>query len=451
MSATRFTRRKFFKTAGTAGLALAAVEMLPDVFATESRQVASVRDPGQKNVILTNASLIDSVRPEPQLKATVVVQDGKITRVGSGQPTLTERRDAAVIDLGGAWLLPGLCDAHAHFISPLQAPPGETVIDRYLRFGSGAMEALKVGVTSARVVGAPDFCDIAWRKAFARGTFLGPRLFAGGHTIVPTAGHGSGYGYGQKVVADGPIEVRRAVREQIQADVDLIKIVMTGGVFGLRWDSLDNNEFLQDEIDAAFETAHQRGYKVSAHAGNAEAVKMAARAGAHSIEHGYVLDEEAIQLMVKHKTIYVPTLCVTFLTDEAAESEYEKQWTTRWPMPANLQERANQRRSVHVEAFKAALAAGVRIASGADHSPLSETAFLEIELLVRCGMRPMQAIIAATRVSADAATAEKELGTVEPGKLADLLVVRGSPLSSIHNLRQTLMVFKEGELVVDNR
>src|SRR5262249_32460105 len=156
-------------------------------------------------------------------------------------------------------------------------------------------------------------------------------------------------------------------------------------------------------------------------------------------------------LMVAHKTIYVPTLCVTFLTEKSAESQFEKEWTKRWPMPPNLSERSDQRRPVHVQAFKAALAAGVRIACGADQSPMAETTFLELELLVRCGMTPMQAIIAATRVSSDAATAAKDIGTIEVGKLADLLVVSGNPLSDIYNLRKTLMVFKEGVLVVDKR
>ncbi|CAN5772113.1 amidohydrolase family protein [soil metagenome] len=444
-------RRHFFRTAGTAGLGIAAMNLVSDALAFDLAQKAPATQPSSRNVILTNASLIDSVRPEPSLKATVVVKDGRIIRVGTVGPTQTERQDSSVIDLGGTWLLPGLCDAHTHLISPLQEPPGETVIDRYLRLGKGAIDAFQLGVTSARVLGAPDFCDVAWRKAFARGSFLGPRLFVAGHSIVPTAGHGRGYGYGQNVVADGPIEVRKAVREQIQADVDLIKIVLTGGVFGLRWDNLDNNDFLQDEVDALFQTSHQRGYRVAAHAGNAEAVKMAARAGALSVEHGYVLDEEAIQLMVERKTIYVPTLCVTFLTDEAAVSPYEKEWTRRWPMPANLSERANQRRQVHLQAFTAALKAGVRIASGADHSPLAETAFLEIELLVRCGMTPMQAIIAATRTSTEAATAGKDLGTLEVGKLADLIVVGADPLGSIHNLRKTVMVFKEGKLAIDKR
>jgi len=218
-------RRGFLKIAGGTGLGLVVVETARERFAADTvyGQAALAKEPSAKNLILTNASLIDGVRPEPQLKATVVVKEERIVRVGPVPPTRTESRESQIIDLGGAWLLPGLCDAHSHLISPLQAPPGETVIDRYLRFGKGAIDALQVGVTSARVLGAPDFVDVAWRKAFARGMFLGPRLFVAGHAIICTGGHGSGYNYGQSVVANGPAEIRRAVREQMQADVDLIK------------------------------------------------------------------------------------------------------------------------------------------------------------------------------------------------------------------------------------
>lgn len=404
-----------------------------------------------QNLILANCNLIDSVSFEPIRRATVFVSGGRIDRISTDGAPRSDRADAKVIDLEGYWVLPGLCEAHSHLISPLQEGARETPVDRYIRMGAAAIASFQQGITTIRVVGSPGFADVAWRNAFAAGTFTGPRLFVAGHQIVPTAGHGSAYNYGQVEVADGPDALRKVVREQIQADVDLIKIILTGGVFGLRWDSLDKPQFLPDEIQAVFETAQQRGYNVAAHCGNATAVKLAARAGAHSVEHGYELDQEAVDLMVKLKTIYVPTLCITSLVQEAAESPYEKAYVEKFPLPANLRERANQRRAAHILAFKSAMEAGVRIASGADQSPSEQTTFLEIELLVRYGMKPMQAIIAATRVSAAAAGADKMIGTVEKGKLADLLVVKDSPLDSIYNLRKTAMVIKEGRIAIDRR
>ena len=279
----------------------------------------------------------------------------------------------------------------------------------------------------------------------------GPRLVTAGHIIVPTAGHGASYNYGQIAIGDGPDAVRRAVRDQIQHDVDLIKLTITGGVFGRRWDSLDHTHFMEDELQAALETAQARGYNVAVHAGNPEAVKSAVRNGAHTIEHGYELDEEAIQLMRENGTILVPTLCVTHLTHMGAQSEYEQEFVRRYSMPSELFRRADERRPEHVAAFRAALEAGVSIASGADHRPMAESAFLEIELLVRNGMTPMQAITAATRVAAEACGLGAEIGTIEMGKLADLLVVADDPLESIHNLRRTAVVLKEGEIIIDRR
>jgi imidazolonepropionase-like amidohydrolase len=441
-------RREFLKIAGSTGLGFAAIDMALDELAADT--IASPDAPTQagsaKNTILTNASLIDGVQPEPQLRATVVVKDGRIARVGLTPPTRTERHETQVIDLGGAWLLPGLFDVHSHLSSPLQALPGETAIDLYLRMGKEAMDAFAAGITSVRVVGAPDYSDVAWRNAFSRGLFLGPRLVVAGPGLSSTAGHGR-----YKTSADGPAALRKLVRQRIQGDVDLIKVYISGGVFGAHQETPNQTQFLPDEIEAIFQTAHQRGYKVAVHAGNPEAVKQAVRAGAHTIEHGYVLDEEAIHLMVKQQVILVPTLMITFVTDEAAESPYEKEYVKRWPLPLALRQRANEQRPAHVQSFRAALQAGVPIASGSDQNPLVQAAFLEIETLVRCGMAPMQAIMAATRVAAQAAAIDKELGTVEPGKIADLLVVNANPLDSIHHLRHTVMVIKEGRLAVDKR
>ena len=403
------------------------------------------------NTVLTNVTVIDGVRPEPRRGSTIVVRDGRIVRVGTRPPSRTECRDSRVIDLNGLWLLPGLCDAHSHLLNPLHDESLATDIDRYIRMGRAAVDAFQAGITTLRVLGSPHFSDVAWRNAFARGVFRGPRLVTAGHIIVPTAGHGASYNYGQIALGDGPDAVRRAVREQIRHDVDLIKLTVTGGVFGRRWDNLDHTHFMEDELRAAFETARERGYDIAVHAGNPGAVKRAVRNGAHTVEHGYELDEEAIQLMREKGTILVPTLCVTHLTPMGAESEYEREFVQRYSMPSELFRRADERRPRHVAAFRAALDAGVSIASGADHRPMAESAFLEIELLVRNGMTPMQAIAAATRVAAEACGLGAEIGTVEAGKLADLLVIAADPLESIHNLRRTAAVLKEGEIVVDRR
>ena len=403
------------------------------------------------NTILTGVTVIDGARPEPRPGSTLVVADGRIMRVGTRPPTRSERRDSRVIDLNGLWLLPGLCDAHSHLLNPLHDESLATDIDRYIRMGRAAVDALQAGITTLRVLGSPGFGDVAWRNAFAREVFRGPRLVTAGHIIVPTAGHGASYNFGQIAVGDGPHAIRRAVREQIEHDVDLIKLTITGGVFGRRWDNLDHTHFMEDELQAAFETARERGYDVAVHAGNPEAVKSAVRHGAHTVEHGYELDEEAIEFMRENGTILVPTLCVTHLTPMGAESEYERDFVQRYSMPSELSRRADQRRPKHVAAFRAALDAGLSMASGADHRPMAESAFLEIELLVRNGMTPMQAITAATQVAAQACGLGAQIGTVEVGKRADLLVIAADPLESIHNLRRTAVVLKEGEIVVDRR
>lgn len=404
-----------------------------------------------RGIILRNVTLIDGARPEPQPRSTIEISKGRIISVGNSSPTRVDQNNSLVIDLDGLWVLPGLCDAHSHLSSPLQDESRATDIDRYIRMGRAAVAALEAGLTTLRVLGSPHYSDVAWRNAFARRTFIGPRLVTAGHIIVPTAGHGASYNFGQIAVADGPDAMRRVVREQIQRDVDLIKLSPTGGVFGRRWDNLDHMTFSEEELRVAIETARERGYPVAVHAGNAAAIKSAVRNGAHTIEHAYELDDEAIQLMLGKGTILVPTLCVTHLTPSGAKSVYEQEFVRRYSMPEELSRRADAQRPKHVAAFRAALEAGIPIASGSDHRPTAEAAFLEIELLVRNGMTPMQAIHAATRVAARACGLDTQIGTVEAGKRADLLVIAGDPLKSIHNLRKTVIVLKEGEIVVDRR
>jgi imidazolonepropionase-like amidohydrolase len=250
---------------------------------------------------------------------------------------------------------------------------------------------------------------------------------------------------------DGPEAMVQAVREQIQHGVDQIKLVTTGGIMGGGHDVMSAVMFLREELEAALRIARQRGVPVAVHATYHEAVKWAVRAGAHSIEHGYVLDEEAVSLMAQRGIYYVPTLALNHLTAEQASTPYEQHYCQEHVLPDGYRQRANRFAPSHEDSFRMALAAGVKIASGSDQGPPREAALLEIECLSRCGLGPHGAIIAATRDAAKLCRVEDRLGTVEPGKLADLIVVAGDPLEDIHHLRRLLLVIKGGRVVGDAR
>jgi len=250
---------------------------------------------------------------------------------------------------------------------------------------------------------------------------------------------------------DGPDAMVQAVRDQIQHGVDQIKLVTTGGIMGSGHDVMSAVMFLREELEAALRIARQRGVPVAVHATYHEAVKWAVRAGTHSIEHGYILDEEAVRLMARHGVYYVPTLALSHLTADQAGTPYEQSYCVHHALPDGYRERANRFAPGHEDSFRMALQAGVKIASGSDQGPPREAALLEIELLARCGLGPHGAIVAATRTAAEVCRADDRLGTVEPGKLADLIVVAGDPLEDIHNLRRLWLVIKGGRVVVDHR
>jgi imidazolonepropionase-like amidohydrolase len=315
------------------------------------------------------------------------------------------------------------------------------------------MEALQVGVTAMRVVGIPYWADVAWRESFSKGQFPGPRLFCCGHGLRTSAGHdpsgAAAAGLMQSI--DGPEAMVQAVREQIQHGVDQVKLVTTGGIMGGGHDVMSAVMFLREELEAALRIARQRGVPVAVHATSHEAVKWAVRAGAHSIEHGYILDEEAVGLMAARGVYYVPTLALSHLTADQASTPYEQHYCQAHVLPEGYRQRANHFAPGHEDSFRMALAAGVKIASGSDQGPPREAALLEIELLARCGLGAHGAIVAATHTAAELCQVADRLGTVEPGKVADLIVVAGDPREDIHNLRQLVLVMKDGQVVVDKR
>jgi imidazolonepropionase-like amidohydrolase len=278
---------------------------------------------------------------------------------------------------------------------------------------------------------------------------VGPRVFAAGHFLTTTGGHFLTSGHALE--CDGPYGFVRAIREQIKNGVDHIKLNLTGGIMGPSWDRHWQSFLLDEELQAAFAICRTRGFPVMAHAASPDAVKTAVRLGAHSVEHGYIMDAECVEQLRQSNTWYVPTLAISHLTPDQASDPWEKRWVEQRNLSADLCERADKAAEEHREWFRRALAAGVKMALGSDIRPLKEAALLELGLWVKDGATPRQALLAATRDAAELCGVGAALGTIEPGKVADLIVVDADPLQDITNLRTLRLVFKEGRLVADHR
>jgi imidazolonepropionase-like amidohydrolase len=397
--------------------------------------------------VLTNATVIDCVNPRPVPGASVTVENGRIVEVldASRSP---DTRQAEVIDLGGAYLLPGLWDVHIH--PDYLASTGASVAEQTAIFGYRMMEALtESGVIGLRCAGSAHFMDVAWKRAFDAGQYVGPRLFASGHFLTTTGGHFLTSGHARE--CDGPYGFVRAIREQIKNGVDHIKLNLTGGIMGPAWDRHWQSFLLDDELEAAFAICRKRGFPVMAHAASPEAVQAAARLGARSVEHGYIMDAESVESLRANGTWYVPTLAISHLTPEQASDPWEKRWVAERNIASDLCHRADLAAGTHRACFQQALAAGVKMALGSDIRPLKDAALLELGLWVKAGATPWQALQAATRHAAELCGVGEDLGTIEPGKLADLIVVAADPLDDITNLRRLLLVLKAGSIVSDKR
>lgn len=388
---------------------------------------------------LSNCTLIDCTGNPPVHDSTIIIEGDKIAALRRGPGGASDASDNdLVMDLEGGFVTPGLWSVHSHlgFIFPdvNHLMPQESVADYTIRAGRNAMDALRVGITSIRSVGDRDFVDVAWKRAFASGLMIGPRLFVSGHYICATGGHA--YNWAGAVQVDGATEMRRVVREQLKRGVDHIKLAVTGGV-ATAGESMEESQLFSDEIRAAVEVAHEKGKKVCVHAGGAGGVKASIRGGVDCIEHGYYLDDEAIDLMAEYDVYFVPTLFVT----------QHKEFMRKSGMSEEQIGKAEGAATAHRDGFRKALNAGVRIACGADSSPIADHTLVEIEQLSKAGMTPMQALMAATRTSAELCGVGDLLGTVEVGKYADLIVVADNPLDDVSHLRKLERIFKNGKPV----
>lgn len=387
--------------------------------------------------VLTNCTVIDCTGKPPMLDASVVIEGNRISELGAGVRASSAGEVERVLDLQGGYVLPGLWNVHTHLGDLIPDPKflleTESAIDYAIRAGRNAMDGLRAGITGIRIVGEDHYADLAWKRAFDSGVFVGPRIFACGRAMSITGGHGHGTLGALEV--DGPFEVRKAVREQLKHGADQIKLMVTGGVM-TEGEGMEESQFLLDEIEAATEVAHQKGKRVCVHAWGAAGIKTAIRGGVDCIEHG-LLDDETIEMMVEHGVFYVPTLNCTQDTDKILGGGW----------PDFMVEKALGAAQAHLEGFQKALRAGVKITCGADTSPVDHFTLLEIEHLVRAGMGEMEALVAATRTSADLCGVMEDLGTVEVGKLADLIVLSADPLEDISNIRNVERVLRAGSLV----
>lgn len=400
-------------------------------------------------IVLKAARLFDGQANTLQKPGLVIVNGARIEAVGPANPVPAGAR---VIDMGDATLLPGFMDAHTHLgfgneevgagrFAALQ----QSIPERALAAVPSARKTLQAGFTTVRDLGGSDFINVGLRDAINKRHIEGPRMLTVAYSIGTTGGHcdsTNGYRFGlfapgteNPAVANGPEGMRAAVRWNVKYGADVIKVCATGGVMSLN-DDVDSPQLTQEELNALVDQAHTMRRKTAAHAHGAEGAKRAIRAGIDSIEHGSFLDEEGLKLMIQKGTYYVPTLM-------AIEG-------VRAAIPTGrLDPRVVKKARLAMDSIdvtvRRAIAMGVRIAFGTDAAvyPHGKNP-TEFRLLVARGMKPVDALKAATSVDAELFGISDRLGTLTAGKLADVVAVPGDPLADIAVTERVFFVMKEG-------
>ena len=395
--------------------------------------------PAASPVVIRNVRLIDGTGAAPVPGCALITEGRRITWTGP-QDQLPEGAAAAAIDGAGGTVMPGLINCHVHLAndgSPdLFGQAGrDSVTIAALRGYKNLQLTLQAGVTSVRDCGAASGIAIDLARAVDDGLVPGPRIRAAGRVITMTGGHGHFIGR----EADGPDGVRAATRAEIKAGAHFIKAMATGGV--LTPGVVPTQTALQqDELEQVAREAHNAGRRAACHAIGNEGIKNAIRAGIDSIEHGFYLDDEALQLALDHGTMLVPTLvAVNQIVANAAGGQ----------IPAWVVEKAEGESGHHRESFAAAVHAGMKIAAGTDAgTPFNPHDFLgqELALMVEYGLSPMDAIVAATASAAANLGLAPEIGTLEAGRIADVIVVDGDPAADITAVERVQLVMKDGQL-----
>jgi len=381
-------------------------------------------------MILYNCKLVDIDKKNIE-KGTIEIRDGIIKKIDSD----TEIKEVdESINLKGHYIMPGLWDVHTHLGDLIPDPKNllesESIPDYTIRAGRNAIAGLQKGITSVRVVGEDYDACLAWREAFKKKVFIGPNIYTSVRGISATGGHGHGTLGAYEI--DGPYEMRKAVRENLSKGADLVKLMISGGVMTEN-EGMQETQLTEDEILAALELANKKGKIVAAHVWATEGVKLALRCGVRSIEHG-LLDDECIEMMLKKKAFYIPTLCQTQEVDEILNSG----------LPEYMIEKKLSVKEIHLEGFKKAYEAGVKIVCGSDSSPLCKFTFTELRHLNKAGMSTFDTLKSATIISAELCSVSNCVGKLKEGFVADLIVTKDNPIDDISNLENVKMVFKDG-------
>lgn len=411
-----------------------------------------------KTVVLKAARLFDGKSNALVKPGIVVVMDGKIVATGT---SASVPAGAEVIDLGDATLLPGFIDAHTHLtgmyredyaramLDGLQKPIPEMALDASVN----ARVTLMAGITTVRDVGSREYLDVGLRNAINRGVVLGPRMLVSVHAVGATGGHCDETSYRAGVfgketgpeqgVINGADQARQAVRLAHKYGATIIKTCATGGVLSLA-DAVDTPQLTQEELNAIVDEAHALKLKAAAHAHGAEGAKRAIRAGIDSIEHGSFLDDEALDMMKQHGTYYVPTLmAVQGITEQIQKGV---------PIPPAILVKAQAAIAAIHQTFQKALAKGIKIGLGTDAAvyPHGRNAE-EFHQMVDLGMKPIDALKAGTSADAELLGLADKIGTLEPGKLADVVAVPGDPVENIRQTEHVFFVMKEGVVYKNER
>jgi imidazolonepropionase-like amidohydrolase len=409
--------------------------------------------PAEDMIVIHAGTLLDRPGRAPRRNASIIVRGGRIESVQDGLVPVPA--GGRLIDLSDRFVLPGLIDTHVHLttdragVERMVAEVTESVPLRAYEAAWNARKTLDAGFTTVRNLGSGDGVTLGLRDAIARGWATGPRILDAGTSLSTSTGHmdptlGIREEFHEALLrsgstCDGADDCRRAVRRQIARGVDVIKIATTGGVNSRIGLGLGAQMF-EDEVRAIVETAHLYGKRVAVHAHGADGIVMALRAGADSIEHGTLLDDEGIRLFRETGAYYVPTL-------STVNGYIERLRNNPGAYTGEVREKIEWRIGITGQSLRRAVPAGVRIAFGTDagvsmHGRNAD----EFLLMVQHGMDPMSAIVAATVNAADLLGLAGEIGTIEAGRSADIVAVSGDPLADVGVLREMSFVMARGRV-----